>query len=146
MGKILIDEKEYAKLLRARYALDTLDVGGVDEWEGYDRSFQQDLDWWNEEHPEEQYKYWSDMAEAAVDTVVKEYKEKDSHVYLLWMEDIIINCFSSYKKAYEALTKEVNKDKGSEVAWETENYGITTVKTSWGEIVEYVIQELAIKA
>ena len=35
MRKLIIDEEELADLLRDRWKLNCLEIGGVDNWEGY---------------------------------------------------------------------------------------------------------------
>lgn len=125
MSKILIDEKEYAKLLKANCELNILMAGGVDNWEGYEWSFKEDLSCWSEEQ-------------------LKAAKEQDFYVYLLWMDDMIINCFTSLEAAENALYAEVSKADYDEVTWANENCGFTFAKTSWGEIIEFQIQELCV--
>lgn len=144
MSKILIDEKEYTKLLKANCELNTLMAGGVDNWEGYEWSFKEDLSCWNEEHPEQQLRCWYDVREFLVEEQLKAAKEQDFYVYLLWMDDMIVNCFTSFEAAENALYAEVSKDDYDEVTWANENCGFTFAKTSWGEIIEYQIQELRV--
>lgn len=134
MSKILIDEKEYTKLLKANCELNTLMAGGVDNWEGYEWSFKEDLS-------EQQLEY---VREFLVEEQLKAAKEQDFYVYLLWMDDMIVNCFTSFEAAENALYAEASKDDYDEVTWANENCGFTFAKTSWGEIIEYQIQELRV--
>lgn len=66
------------------------------------------------------------------------------YVYLLWEDNIILKAFSSYGAAQAALYAELNKSIYDEVVWANESCGITFATTTWGEKVEFEIQEVEV--
>ena len=64
----LIDEKELAQLLLDRAALNALEIGGVDNWEGYDEAFVIDRD----ENGDYSYR---ELREKSIKEITKDYDD-----------------------------------------------------------------------
>lgn len=60
---ITISKKEYAELLRRDYELSCLESGGVDNWDWYSKSFNNDG--------------WREVQEYSVDEIIKELGGQD---------------------------------------------------------------------
>lgn len=67
-----------------------------------------------------------------------------NYVYLLWEDKVIIGCYTSFDAANEALYDLINNDNIIEVKWANESCGFTTVKTGFGETIEYEIGEVKV--
>lgn len=138
MSNVIISEQEYENLFYTKCTLDALEAGGIDNWEWYGESFSQDLEYWNDEHSEEQYKYWEDMADAIVE---KAKKQTAKGIYILWEDGIIQGVYCSYDKTYEAMCAAIDKIDSVKVDWANEDCGFTTVYTAFGEKVEFEISD-----
>ena len=64
----LIDEKELAQLLLDRAQLNALEIGGVDNWEGYDEAFVIDRD----ENGDYSYR---ELREKSIEEITKDYED-----------------------------------------------------------------------
>lgn len=64
----LIDEKELAQLLLDRAQLNALEIGGVDNWVGYDEAFVIDRD----ENGDYSYR---ELREKSIEEITKDYED-----------------------------------------------------------------------
>ena len=64
----LIDEKELAQLLLDRAQLNALEIGGVDNWNGYDEAFVIDRD----ENGDYSYR---ELREKSIEEITKDYED-----------------------------------------------------------------------
>lgn len=64
----LIDEKELAQLLLDRAQLNALELGGVDNWNGYDEAFVIDRD----ENGDYSYR---ELREKSIEEITKDYED-----------------------------------------------------------------------
>lgn len=64
----LIDEKELAQLLLDRAQLNALEIGGVDNWKGYDEAFVIDRD----ENGDYSYR---ELREKSIEEITKDYED-----------------------------------------------------------------------
>ena len=64
----LIDEKELSQLLLDRAQLNALEIGGVDNWNGYDEAFVIDRD----ENGDYSYR---ELREKSIEEITKDYED-----------------------------------------------------------------------
>lgn len=138
-------EEGFKKLLSTYYNYNALDRGGVDNWEGCEYAYENDLRLWNEGNVNKQFDDWSNMMEYFVEEDIKVAKEK-GFIYLLWEDDAIIGCYTSIEAVDNRLDEIISGyiAEQAKVTWANENCGITFVENNWGETIEYQIQEVKV--
>lgn len=144
--KVMIDENKLKELLRAQYTLSALEAGGVDNTIAYEESFATNLEYWNDEHSERQFKHWRDLAEYIADEATESVKGQECYVYLLWEDEFIIGAYDSREAAEAAQERIIDDcDPQSKVTYANEVYDFTTVITPFGEEIELEIMEVKVQ-